>query len=179
MSRIGKIPVVVPKEVKITINAGGVNLQGPAGKLDLSIPRGIKVEMKENQLIVSRSSDLKQDKANHGTIRARLANMVIGVTKGHKKELELQGVGFKALLQGTKLVFSLGLSHPVEFEVPEGLKVAVGNNNLISIEGPDSCLVGQIAANIRDLKPVEPYKGKGFRYVGEYVRKKQGKSVTK
>ncbi len=179
MSRIGKIPVNVPKDVKINITNGNVNLQGPVGKLDLSVPAGIKVEMKENQLIITRGSDEKQDKSNHGTIRARLDNMIIGVTKGHKKELELQGIGFRALLQGKKLVLNLGLSHPVELEVPEGVKLAVGNNNVITIEGPDSCLVGQVAASIKALKPVEPYKGKGFRYVGEYVKKKQGKSVTK
>lgn len=179
MSRIGKNPVNVPKEVKVTLNNGSVHLEGPKGKLDLKLPDGIRVELKEQQLIVTRSSDEKQARANHGTIRARLANMVDGLVKGHKKDLEIQGIGFRAALQGKKIVFILGFSHPVEYEVPEDVKISVPTQTNISIEGPDSQRVGQVAATIRALKPVEPYKGKGVRYVGEAVRRKQGKSVTK
>lgn len=179
MSLIGKIPVNVPKGVKINIETGNVHVDGPKGKLNLSIPRGIKVELKDEKLAVIRNSDLKQDRANHGTIRARLNNMMKGVTEGHKKDLEIQGIGFRAQLQGKKIVFNLGFSHPVEFEVPEGVKAAVPSQTAITIEGPDNVLVGQTAAKIRDLKPVEPYKGKGIRYVGEIVRRKQGKSASK
>ena len=179
MSRIGKIPVAVPKEVKITLDASKVHVEGPKGKLELNIPSGIKVELKDGQLLVTRQSDIKQMKATHGTIRACLVNMVTGVTKGHKKDLEIQGLGFRAQLQGKKIVFSMGLSHPVEFEVPDTVKVGVPIQTSITIEGPDNMAVGQVAACIRAIKPVEPYKGKGIRYVGEFVRRKQGKSVTK
>lgn len=179
MSRIGKIPVPVPKEVKVTIDASKVHVEGPNGKLELNIPSGIKVESKGGQLLVTRQSDIKQMKATHGTIRACLVNMVTGVTKGHKKDLEIQGLGFRAILQGKKIVFNMGLSHLVEFEVPATVKVAVPTQTSIVIEGPDNMAVGQVAASIRAIKPVEPYKGKGIRYVGEFVRRKQGKSVTK
>jgi len=179
MSRIGKNPVDVPKEVKVSIFAGNVSVEGPKGKLDLGIPQGILVEHKEDKLIVTRQSDVKQNRANHGTIRARLANMMQGVTKGHKKDLEIQGIGFRAQLQGKKILFNLGFSHPVEFEVPNDVQAVVPTQTSISIEGSDNVLVGQIAAKIRDLKPVEPYKGKGIRYVGENVRRKQGKSASK
>jgi large subunit ribosomal protein L6 len=179
MSKIGKIAVIVPKGVKVDINPSNVHVEGPKGKLDLPLPHGIKVECKDDRLMVTRTSDLKQDRANHGTIRAHLFNMVTGVTEGHKRDLELQGIGFRAQLQGKKIVFTLGLSHPVEFEVPDGIKVAVPSQTSVLIEGPDNFMVGQTAARIRALKPAEPYKGKGIRYVGEVVRRKQGKSVTK
>jgi len=179
MSRIGKVPVVFPKEVKVAIETGNVKLEGPKGKLDLQIPHGIKVEQKDNQLIINRLSNDKQARANHGTIRARLANMVVGVTEGHKKDLEIQGIGFRAQLQGNKVVFNFGFSHPVEFEVPKDVKINVPSQTSLSVEGADNVRVGLIAAKIKALKPVEPYKGKGVRYVGEVVRRKQGKSVSK
>lgn len=179
MSRIGKIAVIVPKGVKVNIASTNVHVEGPKGELDLPLPQGIKVECKDDCLMVTRTSDLKQDRANHGTIRALLVNMMKGVTEGHKRDLELQGIGFRAQLQGKKIVFTLGLSHPVEFTVPEGIKVVVPSQTSILIEGPDNFMVGQTAARIRALKPAEPYKGKGIRYVGEVVRRKQGKSVTK
>lgn len=179
MSRIGKIPVAVPKEVKVTIDASKVHMEGSKGKLELNIPSGIKVALKDSQLLVTRQSDIKQMKATHGTIRACLVNMVTGVTKGHKKDLEIQGLGFRAQLQGKKIVLNLGLSHLVEFEVPATVKVTIPTQTSIIIEGPDNSAVGQVAASIRAIKPVEPYKGKGIRYVGEFVRRKQGKSVTK
>ena len=179
MSRIGKIPVVVPKEVNVNIHAETVELDGPKGKLLLKIPSGINVEFKDQQLHVHRLEDTKQDRANHGTVRAHLVNIIQGITQGHKKELEIQGVGFRAQAQGAKILFNLGFSHPTEFLVPPDIKATVNNQTNIVIEGVDAALVGQTAANIRSLKPVEPYKGKGIRYVGEFVRKKQGKSVTK
>ncbi|MDP8212917.1 MAG: 50S ribosomal protein L6 [Candidatus Zapsychrus exili] len=179
MSRIGKVPVSVPKEVKVNINGGNVCLEGPKGKLDINIPNGINVEHKGEELVITRTSNAKQNRSNHGTIRARLNNMVIGITKGHKKDLEIQGIGFRAQLQGNKITFNLGFSHPVEFESPEDVTITVPTQTSISIEGTNNVSVGQTAAKIRALKPVEPYKGKGIRYVGEIVRRKQGKSVTK
>ncbi|MCK5180480.1 MAG: 50S ribosomal protein L6 [Candidatus Omnitrophica bacterium] len=179
MSRTGKNPIDVPKTVKVNVQTGNVSIEGSKGKLDLLIPYGINVEFKDDKLTVIRVSDSKQNRSNHGTIRSRLANMVVGVTSGHKKDLEIQGIGFRANLQGKKIAFSLGFSHPVEFDVPDCVTATVPTQTSITIEGPDNVMVGQIAAKIRDLKPVEPYKGKGIRYVGEFVRRKQGKSATK
>lgn len=179
MSRIGKNPVSVPKGIKVAVNGGTVSLEGPKGKLNLDIPNGITVEHKEEKLTVGRLSETKQNRATHGSIRAHLSNMIEGLVNGHKKELEIQGIGFRVNLQGKKLVFNLGLSHPVEFEIPTDVKVTVPSQTSIIIEGANKDSVGQVAAKIRLLKPVEPYKGKGIRYVGEIVRRKQGKSVTK
>lgn len=163
----------------MTIENGTVRVEGPKGKLSLNLPLGIAVEQKDGKILVSRSSDTKQNRANQGTIRALMVNMVTGVTKGHKKELEIQGVGFRAAVQGTKLTLNLGFSHPVEFTIPTGAKVLTPKPTEIVVEGIDCALVGYVAANIRAFKPPEPYKGKGIRYVGELVRRKQGKSVTK
>jgi len=179
MSRIGKIPVIVPKDAKVALEEGSVRLEGPKGKLSLDLPLGISIEQKDGTILVSRNSDSKQNRANQGTIRALIVNMVSGVTKGHKKELEIQGVGFRAAVQGTKLTLNLGFSHPVEFSIPAGVKVATPKPTEITIEGIDNALVGYVAASIRRFKIPEPYKGKGIRYVGELVRRKQGKSVTK
>jgi large subunit ribosomal protein L6 len=179
MSRIGKIPLPLPKEVKVAITPTMVNLEGPKGKLSLTLPVGIKVEHKDQVLNVSRVNDTKQSKANHGTIRSLLKNMVHGVTKGHTKELDIQGLGFRGQASGQKLSLSLGFSHPVNLEIPAGVKVATPKPTEIKLESADKILVGQVAAKLRDIKPPEPYKGKGIRYVGEVVRRKQGKSVTK
>ncbi len=179
MSRTGKVPIDVPSGVKINAETGKVSVEGPKGKLELGIPHGINVEFKDEKLTVTRVSDAKQNRSNHGTIRARLSNMIVGVTEGHKKELEIQGIGFRAQLQGKKISFSLGFSHPVEFEIPDCVTATVPNQTSITIEGADNVSVGLISAKIRDLKPVEPYKGKGIRYVGEIVRRKQGKSAAK
>ena len=179
MSRIGKIPVIVSKDAKVIVDKGTVRVEGPKGKLSLNLPLGIVVEQKDGKILVSRGSDTKQNRANQGTIRALLVNMVDGVTKGHKKELEIQGVGFRAAVQGTKLTLNLGFSHPIEFTIPAGVKVLAPKPTEIVVEGIDSALVGYVAANIRGFKIPEPYKGKGIRYVGELVRRKQGKSVTK
>ena len=179
MSRIGKIPVAVPKEAKVAISASTVSMEGPKGKLNVPVPDGVKVEHKDGQLLVTRSNDTKQTRANQGTVRSLLVNMVEGVTKGHKKELEIQGVGFRCALAGSKLTLNLGLSHPVDYEVPKEVKLSVNQQTGIIIEGADKAIVGEVAAKIRHIKEPEPYKGKGIRYVGEYVRRKQGKSVTK
>ncbi len=179
MSRLGKVPLVLPKEIKATVQASSVLLEGPKGKMTLDIPYGIKVELNDGVLTVTRGSDTKQNRANHGTVRAHLKNMVTGLIKGHKKELEIQGVGFRAQLQGKKISFTLGFSHPVEFEIPQGITAQVPSQTSIIIEGVDRGLVGRIASEIRAIKPPEPYKGKGIRYINEKVRRKQGKSVTK
>lgn len=179
MSRIGRIPVSLPREVKAVISSSSIGIEGPKGKLNLTVPQGIQIEQKNGDLVVTRLSDTKEARSVHGTTRAHLAQMVVGVTKGHKKELEIQGVGFRVSLQGKKLVFGLGFSHPIEFEIPSEIKVSLPSQTLIIIEGADRASVGQLAAKMRSQKPVEPYKGKGIRYVGEHVRRKQGKSVTK
>ena len=179
MSRIGIIPVEVPKTVKLNIETRRVNMEGPKGKLSLSLPEGISLENKESKIFVKRASDDKQLKANHGTIRALVVNMIKGVTEGYKINLEIQGVGFKAQAQGQKLTLNLGFSHPIDFNVPSEVKVKTAKPTEIEIEGVDKAMVGEVAAKLRKIKPPEPYKGKGIRYVGEFVRKKQGKSVTK
>lgn len=179
MSRIGKIPVIIPKDVKINVDGGRIFVQGKNGKLDMALPSGINVDLKDNEINVSRVSNSKQNRANHGTVRSKVVNMVEGVVQGHKKELEIQGIGFRAQLQGKKILFILGFSHPVEFDIPSTVKVTIPTQTSIIIEGSDKIEVGQIAAKIKALKPVEPYKGKGIRYVGQIVRRKQGKSVSK
>ncbi|MEI6438159.1 MAG: 50S ribosomal protein L6 [Candidatus Omnitrophota bacterium] len=179
MSRIGKIPLALPKEVKLSITPTVVNMEGPKGKLSLALPLGIKVEQGDKGVVVSRVNDTKQNRANHGTIRSLLKNMIIGVTKGHTKDLEIQGIGFRAQVTGQKLGLSLGFSHPVEFIVPAGIKIVSPKPTEIKLESADKILLGQIAAKIRGIKPPEPYKGKGIRYAGEIVKRKQGKSTTK
>ncbi|MBN3041074.1 MAG: 50S ribosomal protein L6 [Candidatus Omnitrophica bacterium] len=179
MSRVGKQPIKIPKDVKVSIEKGVCLVQGPKNKLQLSMPAGIKAEIKEDTLSVTRESDLKTHKSLHGTIRVLIANMVEGVTKGFKKELEIVGVGYKAQMKGKNLVLNIGFSHPVEMNVPEGLKVTVPAQTRIIIEGFDKQLVGEFAARIRRIYPPEPYKGKGIRYSQEEVRKKLGKALAK
>jgi large subunit ribosomal protein L6 len=179
MSRLGKVPIVVPKDVKVSLTGRTLTVEGKKGHLSLDIPTGIELKQENNQIQVNRISDIKQNRANHGTVWANIRNMIVGVTEGHKKEMEIQGVGLRAQLQGQKIVFSLGFSHPVEFSVPKEVKASVPTQTSIIVEGIDKTLVGQVAAKIRALKRPEPYKGKGIRYVGEKVKRKQGKSVTK
>jgi large subunit ribosomal protein L6 len=179
MSRLGKVPIPVPKDVKVAVDGRTVKVEGKKGKLSLDIPQGIEVAQDDGRIVVTRVSDVKQNRANHGTVWANIRNMFVGVTEGPKKEMEIQGVGLRAQLQGSKIVFSLGFSHPVEFPVPKDVHVEVPTQTSIIVEGIDKTLVGQTAARIRALKRPEPYKGKGIRYVGEKVRRKQGKSVTK
>ena len=179
MSRIGKIPLVLPKEVKLNVTPTVVNVEGPKGKLSTALAYGLKIEQKDGNIFVTRSSDSKQTRADHGTLRALLKNMIYGVTKGHTKDLEIQGLGFRCQLTGQKLTMTLGFSHPVEFMIPKEIKVLSPKPTEIKLEGADKILIGLIAAKLRGIKPPEPYKGKGIRYVGEVVRRKQGKSVTK
>lgn len=179
MSRKGKEPIKVVNGVKISIASSEVKVEGPKGKLSITLPSGIALQQKENEILVSRANNTKQSRANHGTVRSLVANMITGVSEGHKRNLEIQGLGFRAQLQGKKIVFNLGFSHPVEYVVPDVVKATVPDQTNIIIEGADNIMVGQVAAQIRALKPVEPYKGKGIRYAGEVVRRKQGKSVSK
>ncbi len=184
MSRIGKKNITIPNGVSITVgNDGVVTVKGPKGELKQAIDRDIKVEIKDGEVSFSRPTDQIRHRAMHGLYRALVANMVTGVTEGFKKNLELIGVGFKASNQGNLLDLSLGYSHNIVFDVPKELKVVTaqekGQNPTISLEGIDLQLLGQVAAKIRGLRKPEPYKGKGVRYVGEFVRKKAGKAAGK
>jgi len=176
MSRIAKTPVELPKSVKVSFDRTNVNVEGPKGKLSMVIPADVVLEQKENKLFVNRLADTKQARSNHGTTKRLIENMCAGVSLGHKKNLEIQGVGFRAAVQGQKLVLNVGFSHPVEYEVPQEVKITSGKPTEISVEGVDKALVGLVAAKIRGFKPPEPYKGKGIRYAGEIVKRKQ---VTK
>ena len=184
MSRIGKKPVVLPKGVTVTVGADNIlAVKGPKGELKQAIDRDIKIEVKEGELELLRPTDQIRHRALHGLYRALIANMVKGVTDGYKRQLELIGVGFKASNQGNILDLALGYSHNIIFEIPKELKLATsqekGQNPIISLEGSDKQLIGQVAAKIRGLRKPEPYKGKGVRYVGEVVRKKAGKAAGK
>jgi len=176
MSRIGKKPIAIPKDVKIEINGRQVFVEGPKGKLSRILSDRISLEIKENQIFVKRNADTKLDKSLHGLSRALILNMVKGVTEGYVKELEIIGVGFKAQVQGNSLTMQLGFSHPVNFKIPEGIKIETPKATQIVVRGIDKEAVGEIASEIRKVYPPEPYKGKGVRYVGEYVKKKAGKA---
>ena len=179
MSRVGLKPIEIPKSVKLALDKGRVNVEGPKGKLSFAIHARIKATVKDNQLSFSRQSDMKTDKALHGTTRSVVANMIHGVTDGFTKELAIEGVGFKAAVQGKQLNLSLGFTHPVIFDVPEGLTAATPKPTQVVITGVDKVKVGLFAAKIRKVYEAEPYKGKGVRYLGEVVRRKAGKTVTK
>ncbi len=178
MSRIGKSPIEVPKEAKIKYNSPELLVEGPKGKLTHNIPDGINLEISDNQILVSRISDDRNHRSLHGLTRTLVSNMVVGVTKGFKKELEIVGVGYKVEKSGKTLTLSVGYSNPVIFQEPEGVKIGV-NKLVVSIDGINKCLVGQTAAKIRSIKKPDVYKGKGIRYVGEVVRKKVGKTGVK
>lgn len=180
MSRVGKTPITVPSGVKVAITAQGhVNVEGPKGKLTQAIHPRIKAVLKDNVLTFQRSSDLKQDRALHGTMRSVVQNMIKGVSDGYSKELLIEGVGFKAAMDGKKLNLALGFSHPILMEVPAGLTVELPKPTQIVVKGPDKVLVGYFASKIKKAFPAEPYKGKGIRYAGETIRRKAGKTVTK
>ncbi len=177
MSRVGKKPIEVPAGVTVTIDENNhVTVKGPKGELSRTFNPDIKVELAENVVNITRPSEAKEHRALHGTTRALIANMVEGVSKGFERNLELIGVGYRAQKQGTKLVLNVGYSHPVEIEPEQGIEVEVPANTKISIKGIDKERVGALAANIRAVRAPEPYKGKGIRYEGEYVRRKEGKT---
>jgi large subunit ribosomal protein L6 len=178
MSRIGKTPITLPDKVKVTVADGNqVTVEGPKGKLNWELPKAISLTVEGTKLTVERGSENREVRALHGLSRALVNNMVTGVSAGFRKDLEIQGVGFRAAVKGDKLDLSIGYSHPVLFPIPKEIKVAVTDNTKISIEGIDRQLVGQVAADIRAYHPPEPYKGKGIRYAGEQVRRKEGKTV--
>jgi large subunit ribosomal protein L6 len=184
MSRIGKQPVIIPAGVTVTVGKDNViTVKGPKGELKESIDRDITVEVKENEIVLTRPTDQIRHRAMHGLYRALLANLVKGVTDGFERKLELIGVGFKAANSGNTLDLALGYSHNIIFEVPKELTVATqqekGQNPIITLQGTDKQLIGQVAAKLRSLRKPEPYKGKGVRYVGEVVRKKAGKAAGK
>ncbi|MBI4846646.1 MAG: 50S ribosomal protein L6 [Candidatus Omnitrophica bacterium] len=179
MSRIGTRPVVIPKNVKVNIGKDSIGIEGLKGKLQFPLHMRIKVVAEDDKLKVTRLGNTKNDRALHGMTRAMIANMVKGVNDGFVKQLEMVGVGYRAQLSGKKLTLQLGFTHPVEFMIPEGIIIEVPKQTQITIKGIDKQKVGQVAANIRAFLPPEPYKGKGIRYVGEYVRKKAGKAVAK
>ena len=178
MSRIGNKAVEIPAKVRVNIDGSGkVAVEGPKGKLDWTLPKSIKASVADNQVSLVRDAETRSVKALHGLSRALINNMVVGVSAGFSKNLEIEGVGFKAAVQGSNLNLSLGFSHPILFPIPKDIKITVTENTKISIEGADKKTVGQVAADIRGFYPPEPYKGKGVRYAGEQVRRKEGKTV--
>ncbi|MNK55874.1 50S ribosomal protein L6 [compost metagenome] len=179
MSRIGKRPVVVPGNVKVNIDGQTVTVEGPKGKLSQTLRSEITVVLEDGVLNVTRSGDDKDERSLHGLSRTLVSNMVEGVSNGFTKSLELVGVGYRAALQGKKLVLTIGYSHPVEIDPPAGIEIAVEGTNKVHVKGADKQLVGDIAADIRMVRPPEPYKGKGIKYQGEVVRRKAGKSGGK
>ena len=179
MSRIGKKLIIIPSQVKVAHQGNcEVTVEGPKGKLAHRLPPGIAVEIKGAELLVKCSGNSKEDNALHGTTRAVINNMVRGVSEGFSRELEIQGVGFKAQVQGKKLVMQLGFTHPIEFAVPEGITIEAPKLTQMIVKGCDKRMVGEVSAQIRNYYPPEPYKGNGIRYAGEYVRRKAGKAVA-
>jgi large subunit ribosomal protein L6 len=178
MSRIGNKEIEIPDKVKVSIDAAGaVSVEGPKGKLNWKLPRNIRATVTEKRVSLMREAETRSVKALHGLSRSLVYNMVQGVSQGFSKQLEIEGVGFKAAVQGAILNLSLGFSHPVQFKIPKDIKVTVTDATKINIEGVDKKLVGQVAADIRSFYPPEPYKGKGVRYAGEQIRRKEGKTV--
>ncbi len=178
MSRIGRKPVAIPKGVTVTVQGQKVTAKGPKGELSRDLPPFVQAKVEGAQVALTSTREDKVGAAIYGTTRSLLANMVAGVHEGYSKDLEIQGVGYKANLQGKKLVMALGYSHPVEYEVPAGITLKVADNTAINISGPDKHLVGQVSARIKAFCPPEPYKGKGIRFKGEHVRRKVGKTVA-
>ena len=178
MSRIGNRKIVMPEGVSVELNDNIVKVTGKLGELSLELPNVIKMEIKDNEITLTRINEIKTTKAMHGTTNANITNMIKGVTEGYKKNLEIIGVGYRFNLQGNKLVISAGYSHPVEMEIPVGLKLELVSNTEISVFGISKELVGEFAANIRKVRQPEPYKGKGIRYKDEYIRRKEGKKAA-
>src|SRR5438552_2881064 len=177
MSRIGKQPISIPAKVKVEVKGQQVCVEGPKGKLNWELPQRTSLKVEKDKVLVSREGEDARVKALHGLSRALVNNMVRGVSEGFVKKLEIQGVGFKAAVQGKTVNLSLGYSHPVVYDIPDQVKVTVEENTKVTIEGPDKQVIGQVAAEIRAYYPPEPYKGKGVRYVGEKVERKEGKTV--
>jgi large subunit ribosomal protein L6 len=179
MSRIGKLPVTIPNGVTVTVDANTVKVKGPRGELTHRLPAGISVDREDATINVKRASDETNHKSLHGLTRSLIANMMEGVTKGYQKQLEITGVGYKAEVRPYGLQLALGFSHSIEFKAPAGIKLSAPQPTQILIDGPDKAIVGQVAAELRGLRPPEPYKGKGIRYAGEIIRRKAGKAGGK
>ena len=177
MSRIGRKPVLIPQGVKVQVTGTKLHIEGPKGKLDLNVHPRMKVSIVEGQVAVERPTNIPQDRSLHGLTRSLIANMVKGVTEEFSKTLEIEGIGFKALLQGKNVQLLLGFSHPIDFPVPEGIKLELPKPTIVIVKGVDKVLVGQVAANIRGFFEPEPYKGKGIHYLGEQIRRKAGKAA--
>jgi large subunit ribosomal protein L6 len=176
MSRVGRKVIAVPKDVKVQVAERALSIQGPKGKLESPVPPGISFKLSGTELSCLRSNDEQQQRAFHGLARALAQNAIKGVTEGFSKELDIVGVGYKAAVEGTKVVFTLGFSHPVEFKIPEGIKIAIDKATHLVVSGIDRQKVGQVAAEIRRLRKPDPYKQKGIRYTGEVLKKKAGKA---
>jgi large subunit ribosomal protein L6 len=174
MSRVGKVPVPVPQQVNISLKGDAIEVKGPKGVLRMNLPPRVQVEQQDAQLVVKPMGTARTDRAMHGLARALLANMVIGVTDGFEKVLQIEGVGYRANMEGDTLVMELGFSHSIRYPVPKGVEIKV-EKNLVRVLGIDKQHVGDVAADLRAFRPPEPYKGKGVRYQGEYVRRKEGK----
>jgi len=174
MSRIGNKVIAIPSGVKVQIKDASVEVQGPKGKMSVALPRGIRFEQKDSSLVARRESD--DQRALHGLARALVANAITGVTQGFKKELDIVGVGYRAELKGKNLVIALGYSHPIEFPIPEGIHITVEKQTHMTVSGADKAQVGQVTANLRALRPPDPYKQKGVRLTGERLKKKAGKT---
>lgn len=177
MSRIGNTPIKVPSGVKVAINGQNVSVEGPKGNLSWDLPSRAKAELKDDQVVVTRENDERQSKAMHGLSRSLVANMIQGCNEGFVKELEIEGVGYKAEMKGKDIALALGFSHIINYPIPENVKVTLDGQTKVKIEGPDKQKVGQVAAEIRGFSPAEPYKGKGVKYKGERIRRKEGKTV--
>lgn len=178
MSRVGKAPIVIPAGVEVTVAGQTVTVKGPKGQSTRTAPAVISVAVKNGQVTVDRREETKEARALHGTIRSTINNMVFGVQNGYVEELEIQGVGYKAQLQGRTLVLALGFSHDIRYEIPAGITIELNGTTGIKVSGHEKALVGLVAARIRAFAPAEPYKGKGVRYKGEQVRRKEGKAVA-
>ena len=179
MSRIGKKPVALPAGLKVDIKGNSLAVEGPKGKMSMEFDSRISIENKDNEFVLSRANEQKETKALHGLYRVLVSNMITGVMQGYEKRLEINGTGFKAAVAGQKLTLNIGFSHPVVYDIPEGVKVAVEDSVKLVISGVDKHLVGHVAAVIRDFRPCEPYKAKGIRYSDEVVRRKAGKAAKK
>jgi len=176
MSRVGRKVIAVPAGVKVSVSESALEVQGPKGKLTTPVPPGIKFSLQGQELSCQRASDARQLRAFHGLARALAQNAIRGVTEGFAKDLDIVGVGYRAQVEGNKVVFALGYSHPIEYQMPEGIKIAVEKQTRLTVSGIDRQKVGQVAAEIRSLRKPDPYKQKGIRYVGEVLKKKAGKA---
>jgi large subunit ribosomal protein L6 len=176
MSRVGKKPVLIPSGVQVKVDEKGVWAKGTKGEMTRSLESGIGVRVEDGRIVLTRQSEDRIHRAKHGLLRSDIHNMIVGVSQGYQKTLEISGVGFRAAIQGRNLSLSLGFSHPTVFALPAGIEASVDKQTVITIKGANKYLVGQVAAEIRDLKPPEPYKGKGIKYAGEVIERKEGKT---